>query len=243
MVGCVGEDADGRWLRDLLAAEGVDVRELGTAPPGVATGTALITVDRDGAGQITVSPSANRHLTPDAVAAAADRFAAARVVLVQLEIPVPAVRAALVAARAHGCLTVLNPAPAPARELPADLLSMVDVLVPNEHELARLGGRPHALLQAGCGELIVTRGEAGAEWFQRSAAPIRVPAFPVAAVDTTAAGDAFCGALGAAIAGGEDRHRAIERAVAAGAVAVTRAGALTSLPQAAEVDALLSRAV
>lgn len=225
LVGCVGDDADGRWLRSLLEDEGVDASHVATAPPGVATGTALITVDRVGTGQITVAPGANATLAVHRLAAGTGD-----VVLAQLEIPMDAVAAAIAAASAAGATTMLNPAP--ARPLDASLRSRVDILVPNEHEAASTG--------LGASHTVVTRGAAGAIWHHGDEQTDIAP-FAVDAVDTTAAGDAFCGALAAALASGLELPDGLRRASAAGAITVTRRGAATSLPMAAEVDALLER--
>jgi ribokinase len=238
MVGLVGDDADGRWLVGLLEAEGVETTHVG-AIAGASTGTALITVDADGANTIVVAAGANALLAPEAVdAALATPLLPSRsvdVVLVQLEIPTPAVLRALQVAREAGATTILNPAP-PAG-LPAELLDLVDVLVPNEHEAAVTGLGAH--------HTVVTLGPAGARWHRspHDPEPIDVPAFPVTPVDTTGAGDAFCGTLAAALAGGEHLADALRRASAAGAISVTRPGAAPSLPTAAEVDELLQAEV
>jgi ribokinase len=175
-------------------------------------------------------------------------MAGASVVLCQLEIPLPVVRAALEAGRAAGALTVLNPAPVPG-PLDAGLLSLVDLVVPNEGEavalLGRAGADPQAgaraLVEAGAGTAIVTLGARGALIFG-AGVWVEVPAFPVEAVDPTAAGDAFLGALVAAVASGETVEWAARRGAAAGALAVTRPGAVPSLPYRREVDGLVARA-
>lgn len=233
-VGAVGLDAAGRGLLDVLAAEHIDatgVQQVGT------TGRALIGVSAAGENSIIVVPGANATLTAEHVRAALPR---ARVVLVQLEIPLPAVGAALATGRAMGATTVLNPAPAPAAPLPAEVLQHCDLVVPNEHEADAIGGAP-SLLAEGATTVIVTRGAAGIS-LVTSADTVDLRAFTVEAVDTTAAGDAFCGALCAELAAGADLAAAVRVAMAAGALATTVAGAVPSLPRRAAIDELLSAA-
>jgi len=226
-VGAVGSDEAGQRLAAALVAAGVDTSLLATSEQ--PTGRALITVDERGENSIVVVPGAN-------AAVAGATVPPARVLLTQLEIPLAAVRAALQAARAAGTTTILNPAP--AASLDPALLALVDLLVPNEHELAMLG-TPGELLAAGVGAVVTTLGAEGirvttpaGEWHQ--------PPFTVTAVDTTAAGDACCGVLAACLALGQPLERAVRTAAAAGALATTRAGALPSLPDRAEIDALVA---
>jgi ribokinase len=224
MVGRVGADAAGRRLRDGLAGEGVDVahvREDAHAP----TGMALIAVDGRGENTIVVSPGANARVGPDDVHAARELLAGAAVTLVQHEVPPDAVRAAIAAA---GATVVLNPAPA------RPLAAPVDVLVPNRVELAALAGGdgdPVALASGleGARAVVVTLGADGAVVVQGDRVE-RIAAPTVAAVDTTGAGDAFCGALAEALAGGGELVEAARWAVRAAAVSVTRAGAQGGLP-------------
>ena len=137
LVGCVGADAAGRTIVDALAAEGIGVSGV-TVAEGVATGTALIAVDRAGRNQIAVAPGANRALDPEWVRARAGDFAWAQVLVCQLEIPLPTVRWVLDAGRRRGATTILNPAPLPDADL--DFLALVDYLTPNAGEAARLAG-------------------------------------------------------------------------------------------------------
>ncbi|MET0770653.1 MAG: ribokinase, partial [Solirubrobacteraceae bacterium] len=198
MVGCVGADAEGRSLTGALAAEGIDVSGIGVRDD-VPTGVAHITVDPEGANTIVVVPGANGMLGAADVRRELSRLPAADVVLVQLEIPVEAVMAAVATPAAR---VVLNPAP--ARELPRDLLRLVDVLVPNAPELGALtgGGVPSTveevaararLLAGGCA-VVVTMGESGALVVEDEETT-HVPAPRVDAINTTGAGDAFCGSL------------------------------------------------
>jgi len=247
LIGCVGRDPSGAAIRTALAAEGIGVEglaESGTA----ATGTALIVVDRAGRNQITVAPGANRTLTVEQIAAREPDFAWADVVACQLEIPLPCVSAALAAARRHGAVTILNPAPVPSARL--DMLSLVDYLTPNAGEAERLSGVPvqgadalaaaRALRAAGAGTIIVTLGEDGA--LAVGDETITAAAFAVTAVDTTAAGDAFNAGLGVALARRRPLREALCFASAVAALTCTRRGAQSSLPTAREVAELLGRA-
>jgi ribokinase len=227
-AGCVGADPEGDAVAAALEAEGIDTAALARTPD-LPTGRAFITVDRSGANTIAVVPGANA-----AVGVEPGLFDGATVALVQLEIPMGTVAAALRAARRAGALTVLNPAP--GMPLAPEVLGLVDVLVPNATEWAALGraapGVPTVVVTEGAAGAVVM--EAGRSW---RLAPLPVP--PQEVVDPTAAGDAFCGALAAGLAGGLGLDAALRRAAAAGAHAVRVAGALPSLPTAADVDALL----
>ncbi len=243
-VACIGTDMFGQGALSTLRTEGLDlgcVRQTEDAPSGVA----LIVVDAAGHNLIAVAPGANSRLRPEDVAAAQRAIAGASVVLLQLETPLETVLAAAQAGRQAGALVVLNPAP--AQPLPDALYRAVDVLTPNETEAALLTGEStpdaaaNALLQRGPRIVLVTLGEAGVLEAEAGHPLRRLPAFPVAAVDTTAAGDAFCGALAVALARGLGLAGAVRYAQAAAALSVTRRGAQPSLPRAAEVDAFLSR--
>ncbi|HEY2428898.1 MAG TPA: ribokinase, partial [Acidimicrobiales bacterium] len=219
-VGAVGDDSDAAVLRDGLGAEDLDLAALRRVA-GTPSGRAFITVAADGANTVLVAPGANRHLTADDVADAATMIRPGAVVLAQLEISDEAVMAALRAGRAAGATTVLNPAP--ARPLDPELLALCDVLVPNETEAAALSGvadpaaGADALARiAPATTIIVTRGELGALVRLPGGPAVPVPAIPVTAVDTVAAGDAFCGVLAAALSEGRPLADAVRRAVAAG---------------------------
>lgn len=244
IVGRLGRDAEGGACAEGLARDGVDTTYV-AHDADVPTGVALIAVDPTGENSIVVGPGSNAHLSVDDVHAARDLLAEAKVTLVQLEIPLDAVRAAVQLA---GGTVVLNPAP--AQPLAKDILQRVDVLVPNEIELAMLAARPAetedefvaaARLLDGPGAVAVTLGERGAFVVTENDA-VHVPAPRVEAIDTTAAGDAFCGALADALVRGTDLVDAARWAVAAAAVSVTRRGAQPSLPTAEEVRARVSPA-
>ena len=229
-VGAVGRDDAGRTLADIATTSGVETSQLLTVD--APTGRALILVADSGENSIVVVPGAN-DLCPPGIPQAGD------VVLTQLEVPLSSVGATLQRAKAVGAVTILNPAP--ARALPPDLLECVDVIVPNQHELAVLGGR-EALAAAGVRTLVVTLGADGADLFDGAdpTAPAHhVTPFDVVPVDTTGAGDAFCGGLAARLAAGDDLHSALVFAAANGALATTVAGAVPSLPVAAATRALI----
>ena len=249
MIGRVGDDDAGSVLRSAMESAGVDTTYL-LAKEGTPSGTALIAVGADGDNAIVVSPGANGRLTAVDVEAAADALSAAGVVLVQLEVPLEAVSAAVRCAQGT---IVLNPAPAPAAALPPDLLDGVDVIVPNQTELATMAGHaglspignvdPETAVALARGlpvaASVVTLGAFGAMVVTPTDA-IHVPAPTVVPVDTTAAGDAFCGALADALVGGADLVTATEWAVRAGAAATLRHGAQPCLPTRAEVEHLLT---
>lgn len=247
-VGCVGDDPPGREIRSALAAEGIGVEGLATAP-AAATGTALIVVDAEGRNQIAVAPGANRALTVATAAPRAADLAWAQVLVCQLETPLAVVAWALEQARRGGVVTILNPAPVPAAPLP--FLHLADYLTPNAGEAARLAGAAAgpddpaaaaaALRARGAGTVIVTLGEAGA-LAVGPAGPLAVPAFAVPVVDTTGAGDAFNGGLAVALAEGRPLAEAVGLASAAAALACTQRGAQPSLPDRAAVERRLAGA-
>ena len=246
-VACVGDDASGRDIRAALQAEGVGVDGV-MVTREAATGTALIVVDGQGRNQIVVAPGANWRLSAEHVRSRAEDFAWAQVVLCQLETPLDTLDVALGEARRRGLVTVLNPAP--VRDgISADVWRRVDYLTPNEGEAARLSGVPaedvrsasaaaRRLRERGVGTVIVTLGVQGSIACT-AGGDVRTEAFPVKAVDTTAAGDSFNGALGTALAAGDALPDALRFASAAAALACTRRGAQPSLPIRAEVDRLL----
>ncbi|MBF0671874.1 MAG: ribokinase [Salinibacterium sp.] len=215
--GRVGDDGDGAFLRSHLRAAGLDDRMLGV-DPSLPTGLAHITVLPDSGNAIIVSQGANGSLTATDAAVAVE---GAGVVLAQLEVPVDAVEAALSAGRAAGAVTVLNAAPTTAFR--PSLLAHVDILVVNESEARDLGGIDH-LVTAGPRTVVMTLGEKGAVWRSEGDAG-SIEAFAVDAVDTTGAGDAFCGALVASLAHGHDIAQALRRASAAGAITAQHLGA------------------
>jgi len=250
MVGRVGDDDGGRMLRQSLDDHGVDHRFV-LVDQHQASGTAFITVDARGENAIVVSPGANGALTEADVANAADAVAAATVVLVQLEVPMSVVEATV--ATATGTV-ILNPAP--AQSLPVSVLSGADIVIPNRSEMATILARPEpttrAEVVAMVGDLrtlagvetqvIVTLGHDGVLVVDNVGGndiePVAAPA--VEAVDTTGAGDCFCGALAARLALGASPTAALQYAMHSAALSVTRPGASDSIPSADEVVMFLS---
>jgi len=247
MVGRVGRDAFAGPMLDNLAAAGVD-HTFVTQDPEAATGVALIVVEGTGQNSIVVASGANKCLSPADVEAAEAVIAAADALLLQLESPLETVTRAAEVARSHEVMVILNPAP--ARPLPAALLLLVDVLVPNESETALLTGLPvcdraeaetaaMALRRSGVGTVILTLGERGALLAQEGGADL-FPAFDVTPVDTTAAGDAFVAGFAVALAEGRTLAEAVRWGNAAGALATTKLGAQPSLPTRQDLEDLLA---
>ncbi|MFJ9904917.1 ribokinase [Streptomyces sp. NPDC101152] len=237
MIGAVGNDTYGAHLRSTLEHSGVDTDLLRTMEG--PSGTAHIVVDDAGGNAIVVIPGANGtvdHLAPgdEGLIASAD------ILLLQLEIPMPAVVAGARAARAHGVRTILTPSP--AQPLPPELLAATDLLVANEYEAITLTDEPDTIdaataLLEGVPAVVVTLGAAGSLYLARDAEPLAVGAPQVTAVDSTGAGDTFVGAL--AVALGEERpiREALTWAAAAAALSVQRPGASASMPYRSEIDA------
>ena len=243
MIGCVGQDDGGSRMRADLAKLGIGVEGI-MSVPGAATGTALILVDPDGRNQIGVALGANERLTVEMASAHEEIIAWADVLLCQLETPLPVVRWSLERAKHHDVTAILNPAP--AQSLTDDLLAIVDFLPPNESEAQTLSGlevsnlesaseAAQHLLARGARRVVVTLGGEGALACDQAAA-LHFPAFPVKVVDTTAAGDAFSGALAVGIAAGGTLEQAIPLAAAAAALTCTKRGAQDSLPDRKDVE-------
>ena len=237
MLGRVGDDDEGKALINALREAGVatdHVLVTGEANSGIA----LITVDDEGENAIVVSPGANSRLTPADVESAAELIKGADVVLLQLEVPLCTVERAMQLARGT---VILNPAP--ACELPGTVLERVDVLVPNRGELEFLAhGERDAVSGArglGVQQVVVTMGAEGALVVAGDGVE-SIAGHPVEAVDTTAAGDSFCGALAAGLEEGLDLVAAARLANAAAALSTTRRGAQPSLPTGAELDDFLA---
>ncbi len=246
-IGCVGDDTFGQDLRASMAAEGIGIDGLATIPD-INSGTGVIVVDAAGRNQIAVASGANMCLTTAWLERFVVDFAWAQVVMCQLEVPLDTVLWTLRTAREHGVITILNPAPAQA--LPPTLWPLVDYLTPNEVEAAHLSGLPlttpseapavaHALLAEGPRVVIITLGDQGA-LVCHAAQQFPVPAFAVTAVDTTAAGDAFNGALAVALGEGQALEAAVRFANATAALACTQRGAQDSLPHRSHLATLLT---
>ncbi|MET8046424.1 MULTISPECIES: ribokinase [unclassified Streptosporangium] len=241
-LGAVGDDDFGTEMRRTLAEAGVDVTDLRTVPG--PSGIAQIVVDGGGGNSIIVVPGANGTVTAP-TEAEIEVISRSDVLLLQLELPIEAVTAAARAARAAGTTVVLTPAP--VQPLPAELLEAVDILVANEHEAVAITGQAdheRALeeLRGTVGWVIITLGARGALTSAGDEAAVWVEAPRVNAVDTTAAGDTFVGALAVAHLEEQPADRAVRFATAAAGLSVQRAGASSSMPTRAEIDRSLSTA-
>lgn len=247
MAGRVGQDAFGSQYLERFDREGVDRSgvSVSTSSP---TGVAVIEVNARGENHIVVVPGANGEVDAARLDSLRPALDSADIFLFQLEIPLAAVGFALPRLRQAGKTVILDPAP--ARPLDPDLLRHVDYLTPNETELALLSGQPTdrpdriraaalRLLEAGARSVIAKAGRDGAYLVTRDAF-LHVPGFPVQAVDTTAAGDTFNGALAAALALDRPIEEAIRRANAAAALSTTVRGAQDGMPGADAVEALLA---
>ena len=244
-LGAVGADSFGLEAQAALVKAGVDTSGLLTDPRH-ATGIALILVDAGGENVISVASGANASFAPEALERELAGLGSldGDVVLVSNELAAPTVVAALRAARAAGARTIFNPAPADGIE--ASWLEFVDILTPNEGELRMLAGVDSGadLVAAARGlpvreAVIVTLGADGALVVPRGGAEWTVPAVAVQVVDTTGAGDAFNGALAAALASRFSLEEAVRRAVAAGGLATTRVGAREAMPTTDALEASL----
>ncbi|MFI7637235.1 ribokinase [Nonomuraea sp. NPDC049400] len=235
-LGAVGDDGFGAEMRATLVAAGVDVRGLRQVPG--PSGIAHIVVDDGGGNSIIVVPGANGTVTgPSGDDLAA--IARSEALLLQLELPMAAVVAAAQAAQVSGVPVFLTPAP--AQPLPDELLDAVTTIVPNEHEAAAITGAtdPEAALDAlleRVEEVVITLGSEGALYGSRLGERLRVPAVKVEAVDTTAAGDTFVGALAVARSEGQGMADALAFASTAAALSVQREGASTSMPTRHEIE-------
>ncbi len=237
-AGCIGRDAFAEVATAALREAGVDLARLVITE--LPTGCASICVDGQGRNLIAVAPGANLAARAAQVEDAALRPGV--VVLMQMEVPVTEISALAARARARGARVVLNLAP--PGELPAETLRQLDLLIVNEHEAATLAARlgcatGAAALRGAIGaDVAVTRGGEGAEAATEGGL-VQVPAFPVTPVDTTGAGDCWCGVLCAGLDRGLPLEQAMRRAAAAAAIACTRPGAASAMPLAAEIDAAL----
>ncbi len=250
MVGRVGDDLFGPQLLEGLSAAGVDVSRVAVAP-GESSGIAVIGIDGAAQNRIVQVLGANNTCGAPQAAAVGDALSGAGTLLLQLEVPAELSAQAARAAAAQGKTVILDPGP--VRPFPADMYRSCAVITPNETEAEALTGfavdRPEAarqaaaaLLERGVSAAVVKLGAQGAVYADQSGRAGFQPAFPVDAVDTVAAGDAFNGALAVCLAEGMPLAGAVRVACAAGALAVTATGAQGSMPARAAVEALLARA-
>lgn len=248
LIARIGRDQRGHRFLDQLAGEGVDVRYIRRDDDAI-TGVALIMVDRAGEKQILTAPGANRRLSGIDVGAAKGTIATSKVLLAQLEVPLPAVTLALRLARAAGVRTVLDPAP--AVPLSEDVLQLVDVIRPNASEAETLTGVPvrdrtsaaraaRVLLDRGVAAAVLQTGEAG-DLLVTPNEERFLPRIPVESVDATGAGDAFAAALAVGLAEERSLTEAAAMGSAAAALATTKLGAQAGLPRREEVLRLLDQ--
>jgi len=248
----LGDDTFGQIARDIWEDAGVDASL--TKSCAVATGAAAILIDdKTGENGIIIVPGACFTLTPAEVEEATDDIRSAKVFLTQLELPIAVVERGLELARAGAVPTILNPAPAPTEPLPEALIALSDYIVPNETEAAILTGLPveditqakaaaKKLQAMGARNVILTLGSKGALVVTEDGTETIVSSFnagPV--VETTGAGDAFCGGFAAALAEGKPLLEAVRFGCATAGISVTRAGTAPSMPKRAEIDALLAK--
>lgn len=249
MVGRVGGDAFGQELRQNLISAGVDVSLVFT-DSAVSSGVAVIAVDDNAQNNIIIVPGANGRVGQDDLKRLEANLAGAKVLLLQLEVPLEGVIAAARLAHERGITVVLDPAP--AQDLPAELYSLVDMITPNEIEAGQLIGvaiknqtdavsAAKMLLGLGVKTVVVKMGALGVLYTQAEEEPTFVPAFEVNAIDTVAAGDAFNGGLAAALVEGQSLPVAIRWGAAAGALSATKMGAQPSMPTRAEFETFLSQ--
>ena len=251
MIGRVGADSFGEQIADKLTETGVNIDFL-FRDKELSTGIADILIDEDGDNSITIAPQANGRLSPADIDAAKSAIQQCNYMLLQLEIPLPTMVHAAKLGKQLGLTVVLNPAPAPVDgKLPDDLYSCLDLIIPNQTEAETLTGikvndipsavdAAKALQAKGISQVIITMGEMGAILVSGTGPAHMVPAFEIEVLDTTAAGDAFCGAMLAALARGEKLENAIIYGCAGGALATTCLGAEPSLPKASEINKLVA---
>lgn len=247
-IACVGADDIGERVRQQLASDRIDTQPI-EAIADSTTGVALIFVNAEGENVIGIDAGANAAVTPDYLARYQQKVIDADALLMQLESPLETVIAAASLAKQHQTQVILNPAP--ARELPDELLATIDMITPNETEAQRLTGiavnddndaarAAQVLHDKGIATVIITLGSRGV-WLSENGNGKLVPGFKVKAVDTIAAGDTFNGALVTALLEGKTMADAVRFAHAAAAIAVTRPGAQPSVPWREEIDAFLQQ--
>jgi ribokinase len=217
-----------------------------------ATGVALILVDAEGENLISVASGANEFLVPADVEKAEHIIASADVVVIQLETSLDVLACTATLAKKHGVPLILDPAPAPEIPLPPNILTGITCIKPNESETEQLTGirvtdrvsaqqAADKLLEMGVKSVLITMGSEGGLLVEKNGNGTFIPAYPVKAMDTTAAGDAFSGALACGIAEGKTLAEAAQIANAVAALSVTRLGAQPSLPTKKELEDFLKQ--
>jgi ribokinase len=242
-IACVSDDSFGKQALENYRKDGIDTSCV-KVQPGTHSGIALINVAEDGENSISVAPGANSWLFPEDIYGFEDAFDGAKVVLVQLETPMETVEAAAEVAHAKGIPFILNPAP--GATIPVSLLSKVTIITPNETEAAILTSRKNfsekdipymagEIFDKGGTTVLLTLGSKGV-YLKTFDFEAMIPGYKVKAMDTTAAGDVFNGALAAALAGGMEMKEAVDFAQRAAAISVTRMGAQPSAPNFDEIQ-------
>jgi ribokinase len=247
MLGAVGDDGYGKELIEALAADNISDKYI--SHKNGASGVAVIETDATGQNRIVVIPGANGQLTSADISEEVFKDSTAKYLIAQLETPIMTVVDAFKRAKEVGLTTALNPAP--AQKLSLELLSYLDLITPNQFEAELLTGikvtdhqsaikAGQALLAQGVKQVIVTLGEDGAMFVSHDE-NFHQPAFTVTVVDTTGAGDTFCGGLIAKLSEGMNMKDAIRYATAAAGLSTTKAGAVPSIPRSIEVAQLLNK--
>jgi len=246
MVGRLGNDSFGKQFFEKFSKEGINTDFVAQDDEN-GTGVAMPLIDASGDNSIVIIPQANMALTVENINQAQSTIADADVLVMQCEVPMDANQRAAEIAKQNDTLVILNPAP--AQLIPDQILKLVDIIIPNEIETETLTGLPtktenevlvagRNLLSKGVETVILTLGDRGSLLLNEDGEKL-IPAFDVSVVDTTAAGDSFCGVLAASLANGISINLSVEIANAAGALAVTKLGAEPSLPQRDAIDDLL----
>jgi len=245
MIGSIGDDAFGEMMFDFLQNEGIDVSHI-VKRQATATGMAVVMLQAQGENSIIITPGANALLLPKDIDQASAVFDAVDIVLLQMEIPLNTVMYAAALAKERNKIVLLDPSPVPTEKLPEKLIRSVDIVLPNRSEASSMSGRKISdmnearlaasdLLEMGFRKVIVKLDRAGVLLAENNRF-FEVPAHPVTVVDTTAAGDAFAGALSASLIEGNTLRAAVEFANAVGALTTQRLGAMSSIPNREQVD-------
>ncbi|KAB7726699.1 ribokinase [Rudanella paleaurantiibacter] len=245
---CIGQDLFGEKAMQIIKQENLSAQYVHQVK-GIHTGCGFVTLLPSGENTIVLDAGANQWMAPDLVRDAEAAIADSRVVVAQLEVPNDAVETALQLGRRHGCLTMLNPAP--ARRLPDGLLQYVDILTPNETEARLLLGLPpddgtptedlaQQLLALGPGAVVVTRGKLGALLVTANQVE-SIPAPSIQTVDPTGAGDCFNGLVASQLARGKSLIDAVRRAVHGGAYCAGKLGVINGLPTTSELDEFINQ--
>ena len=242
----LGDDSNGQHALEYYKNEGLKVSS-SLIVEDIPSGTAIILVDEQGENCIVISPGANQKLSPSYIQKIEKKIEEADILVLQMEIPFETVKAVCKLSKKYNKQLILNVAP--ARKLDEEILKNVDVLLVNETEAATISGEEidligkvavvDKLLSMGAKTVVLTLGKAGC-YFKNEQENLHIKAFAVDAIDTTAAGDTFCGALAAEISKGHSWHQALVFATAASAICVTKMGAQPSIPSEKAVNAFLN---